>query len=41
LIRTGNGALDNVVFCVGDVGITMFVLIVSFGLLFLLLLLRR
>jgi len=39
LIRTGNDVLDHVVFCVRNVGITVFVLIVFF--LFLLLLLRR
>jgi len=41
LFSTGNSALDSVVFCVGNVGVTTFTLAVAFGFLFLLLLLRR
>jgi hypothetical protein len=41
VIRTGNDVFDGVVFCVGNVGITVFVLAVFFGFLLLVRLLRR
>jgi hypothetical protein len=41
VFRTGNGALDSVVFCVGGVGVTVAVLALFFGFLMLLLLVRR
>jgi hypothetical protein len=41
VVRTGVEFLDKVLFCAGNVGITVFVLLLFFGFLLLLLLLRR
>jgi len=41
LVRTGNSVLDQVLFCIGGVGVTVSVVAVFFGFLMLLLLVRR
>jgi hypothetical protein len=41
LVRTGNSVLDQVLFCIGGVGVTVAVLALFFGFLMLLLLVRR
>ena len=41
LVRTENSVLDQVLFCIGGVGVTVAVLALFFGFLMLLLLVRR